>query len=88
MVREFEIWTEGYAATGERGTAKMIGKGVGTTFDEAVKDYMNKNPTHGIKENVRGGYISEEYYQKRRSNWNIWACNLFDNESDARKSFG
>ena len=42
-VREFEIWMEGYAATGEHGTAQMIGKGFGSTFDEAVKDYMSKN---------------------------------------------
>lgn len=86
--REFEIWMEGYSATGEQSTAQMIGKGFGCTFDEAVRDYMSKNPGHGIRENTRGMYMSEEYYQNRRSNWNIWACNLFDNEADARKSFG
>lgn len=31
---------------------------------------------------------SEDAYKNRRSSWNIWACNLFDNEADARKSFG
>ena len=87
-VREFEIWMEGYAATGEHGTAQMIGKGFGSTFDEAVKDYMSKNPKHGIEENGRNRYISEDAYKNRRSNWNIWACSLFDNEADARKSFG
>ena len=73
-VREFEIWMEGYAATGEHGTAHMIGKGFGSTFDEAVKDYMSKNPKHGIEENGRSRYISEDAYKNRRSNWNIWAC--------------
>jgi hypothetical protein len=87
-VREFEIWAEGYAATGENGTAQMIGKGFGSTFDEAVKDYMSKNPNHGIEENGRNRYISEYGYKNRRSSWNIWACSLFDNEADARKSFG
>jgi hypothetical protein len=87
-VREFEIWMEGYAAMGEHGTAQMIGKGFGSTFDEAVKDYMSKNPNHGIGENGKNRYISEDAYKNRRSNWNIWACNLFDNEADARKSFG
>ncbi len=87
-VREFEIWMEGYAATGEHGTAHMIGKGFGSTFDEAVKDYMSKNPKHGIEENGRSRYISEDAYKNRRSNWNIWACSLFDNETDARKLFG
>lgn len=74
-VREFEIWMEGYTATGEHETAQMIGKGTGSTFDEAVKDYMSKNPKNGIEENGR-------------SSWSIWACSLFDNEADARKSFG
>ena len=87
-IREFEIWAEGYSASGESGTAQMIGKGLGSTFDEAVKDYMGKNPNHGINENVRNRYISDESYNKRRSNWSIWACCLFDNEADARKSFG
>jgi hypothetical protein len=87
-VREFEIWMEGYAATGEHGTAQMIGKGFGSTFDEAVKDYMSKNPKHGIEENGRNRYINEDAYKNRRSSWNIWACSLFDNEADARKSFG
>lgn len=87
-VREFEIWMEGYAATGEQGIAQMIGKGFGSTFDDAVKDYMSKNIEHGIEENGGNSYISEDAYKKRRSNWNIWACSLFDNDADARKSFG
>jgi len=87
-MREFEIWVEGYAATGERGIAQMIGKGFGNTFDEAVEDYMSKNPKHGIEKNDKNRYMNEQAYQNRRSNWNIWACNLFDNEVDARISFG
>ena len=79
---------EGYAATGESGPAQLVGEGQGETFDEAVKDYMSKNPDHGISENGPERYRSEEAYKNRRSNWNIWACSLFDNESDARKSFG
>lgn len=87
-VKEYEIWMEGYAATGEYGPAQMIGKGIGTTFDEAVKDYMSKKPNHGIEENGRKRYTTDEAYYNRKSNWNIWACNLFDNEADARKAFG
>lgn len=87
-MKKFEIWMEGYAATGEHGTAQKIGEGTGENFDDAVKDYMSKNPKHGISENKRARYLTEEGYTKRKSNWNIWACDLFDNESDARKSFG
>ena len=49
---------------------------------------MSKNPKHGIEENGRDNYGSDSAYENRRSNWNIWRCNLFDNEADARKSFG
>ena len=86
--KNYEIWMEGYAATGESSGAQMIGVGPGNTFDEAVENYMSKNPEHGIEPNGPGRYVSEEAYNSRRSNWNIWACSLFDNESDARKSFG
>jgi hypothetical protein len=87
-MKTFEIWMEGYSVTGESGTAQKIGEGTGETFDDAVRDYMSKNINHGIAENGRGRYSSDEGYTKRKSNWNIWACSLFDNEIDARKSFG
>ena len=87
-MKKFEIWTEGFAATGQSQGASKIGEGLGDNFDEAVEDYMSKNPEHGIKVNGRDRYVSEEAYKNRRSNWNIWACSLFDNEADARKSFG
>jgi len=89
-MKKYEIWMEGYAATGEHSDAQKIGEAEGDTFDDAVKNYMLR-PTllpHGIKENDKSRYRSEEAYANRRSNWNIWACNLFDNETDARKSFG
>ena len=87
-MKTFEIWMEGYSATGESGTAQKIGEGTGESFDDAVIDYMSKNSNNGIAKNGRGRYSSDERYEKRRSNWNIWACSLFDNEVDARKSFG
>jgi len=86
--KEFDIWMEGYAVNEDHGIARRIGRGFGNTFDEAIKDYISKNPNHGIKENKRNRYISSKCYQNRRSNWNIWACNLFDNETDARKLCG
>ena len=87
-MKEFEIWMEGYVAQGDSSKAQLIGKGYGETFDDVVKDYMAKNENHGISENSRQRYISEKAYNNRDSKWNIWACNLFDNEKDARRSFG
>lgn len=86
--KEFEIWAEGYVATGEHGTATLVGKGTGETFDEAVRDYMSKTPNHGIEEYTKAFRVTEEQYKNLKSNWCIWGCRLFDNEADARKSFG
>ncbi len=87
-MKEFDIWITGYVVTGGRGTAQKIGTGNGNTFNEAVEDYMSKNPKHGIKPNTRNNYVSDEAYENRESSWNIWACHLYDNEKDARKWFG
>jgi hypothetical protein len=73
----FEIWMEGYSATGQHEKAQLIGTGLGITFDDAIRDYMAKTPNHGIEKS-----------NGPRSNWSIWACDLFNNEKDARKSFG
>lgn len=83
----YEIWTEGYAASGESGEAHMIGTAKGETFDQAVEEWA-KTSNYKVERNTPERYVSEEAYKNRRSNWNIWACNLFDNETDARKSFG
>lgn len=87
---KFHIWMEGFAVTGQREDAQCLTKEPieAETFDDAVRQYMRDTPDHGIKENTRSQYPSEEGYQKRSSNWNIWACNLYDNEQDARKYFG
>jgi len=86
-MKEFEIWSEGYAATGERGFAMLHGKFPGETFDDAV-EYANEHANLGAEKVTRERYRSDEHYKDRRSNWHIWACMLFDNEADARKSFG
>lgn len=88
-MKTFQIWMEGYIATGESGRAQMIGTGKGETFNDAVKDFMKENPTdHRIQENTRKRYTTQEAYDTRDSNWNIWACDLYDNHADAAKAFG
>lgn len=87
-MREFDIWMEGFVATGCSGRASKIGTGLGDTFDDAVKDYINRTPNSGVKENSVNKYRTEDSWNNRVSNWNIWGCDLFDNPADARKSFG
>jgi hypothetical protein len=40
---EYEIWIEGYAATGERSGASLIGKATGENFDEACINFRYPN---------------------------------------------
>lgn len=94
--KRFEIWMEGYRATGEWGGAQRIdtnqftgGPGVeAETFDEAVEILAKQNPELGIEPFTRESFTTEEAWKNRRSNWKVWGCALFDNETDARKAFG
>lgn len=74
-MKEFEIWSEGYAATGESNGAYFHGKAAGETFEEACKNFRYPD----------GRPLSLD---KNRDYPSIWACQLFDNEVDARRSFG
>lgn len=71
---EYAIWSEGFRATGESGTARYHGKAKGSSFAEACAWYATKNP------------IWARYFDE--INLTYWGCKLFDNEADARKRFG
>lgn len=73
MTRVYDIWCEGYAATGEHGTAFKFGSIEGASFrDACVAFFRNRENAH---------YFNPEYLT-------YWGCRLFDNEADARKSWG
>ena len=71
--REFEVWSEGFAATGERGGAHLLGTASAYTFREACSKVAETLSDPGL-------YDSESL--------TYWACKLFDNVADARRSFG
>ena len=111
-MKEFEIWSEGYAATGERSGAYFHGKSTGETFNEACINFRQpeniiqrdtkevivpKGFPLGLDTNSDGTYrrgcyrgdkIEGKEKENKVGNYIIWACQLFDNEIDARKSFG
>lgn len=70
--KRYAIWVEGFAATGEHGTAQFLGTAVGRTFKEACQNWFAQHP-------------SRTYDPERNTDW---GCRLFDNPDDARKSFG
>lgn len=73
-MKKFEIWMEGYATNGEHSDASLLGIGYGETFENAVKNFYNKNPDKKIN-----------FDPERMTHW---GCGLFPNEVQARKSFG
>jgi len=74
--KEFEVWTEGYAATGESSGAIFHGKFKGETFKDAVIAFKNT--------------LTDEYSINcvDLDNMRFWGCDFFDNEKDARQYFG
>jgi hypothetical protein len=72
----YEIWSEGYAATGHSGTSWKIGEQEGRTFEEACLTYMLNHVNRDV---------SQHYNPKYNT---YWGCKLFDNQIDASRSFG
>ena len=67
---DFEVWCEGFAATGQSGAAFCVGTVGAPTFEEACHALLGDN---------------ESYDAEKRT---YWGCGLFDNETQARESFG
>lgn len=105
-MKEYEIWMEGYAATGESGAAHCctvkdadyIHGNMGTpykikadSFIEACEIY-ERETNDKLDRNSDGKLRlsgSEVFTQDGMIHVPmIWACRLFDNEGEARKSFG
>lgn len=70
------IWSEGFAITGNSSTAQLLGKYPAVSFDDAVEMHLQQHPA------------SRAYHTECEGVHTIWGCQLFDNETDARKSFG
>lgn len=73
-VKTYSVWVEGYMATGESGKAFVYATSTGRTFKEACDNLAENNPTFS------------GYYNPGRLTY--WGCRLYDNEMQARASFG
>ncbi|MCK4521978.1 MAG: hypothetical protein KAU20_05355 [Nanoarchaeota archaeon] len=72
-----EIWMEGFSVTGQSQGAQKIGEYEVQTFDQAIEQYIAENPDTTLQKDRFG-----------KGRHAIWACELYDNEAKARKSFG
>ncbi|EBF8123335.1 hypothetical protein ACVY1S_002049 [Salmonella enterica subsp. enterica] len=70
---KYQIWSEGYEATGNSGSAELLGEVEADDFASACSALFE-------------GTDREKYFNKQRLTY--WGCRLFDNEQDAKKSFG
>jgi hypothetical protein len=73
---KYEIWRTGFSITGNSEPACFIGFSYGDTFEEACKNYQDE---------ITGKKLDLDAHYPFPA---IWGCRLYDNEADARKSFG
>lgn len=77
---QYSLWLEGFQATGNDSAAVYLGTFTATSFVEACKQWHST-----LSENNKTNYplnIDESGIVT------YWSCRIFDNELDARKSFG
>ncbi len=73
---KYQLWTEGYQATGESSGAQYHGEWEGETFRDAVIAF---------RDSLTDKYSRDCINIERLT---FWGCEFFDNKNDARKSFG
>lgn len=97
-MKEFEIWIEGFAVTGNSAPASYIGKAEGETFNDACANFryphdiisdwdgkiiIRKDSPLSIDVNSDGTpRLTHEGY------FSSWACSYYPTEEQARKAFG
>ncbi|MDB5531606.1 MAG: hypothetical protein JWR51_4709 [Devosia sp.] len=82
MSKTFDVWMEGYAASGDSADATLLASGVeADDFAAAVEIVVEKHKLEHPTE--------VDYWGKRNDgSWAFYACRLFQTEAEARKSFG
>lgn len=75
----FDVWLEGYRATGEKSEAQFVGTYKAKNFLDAC---------HIAAMDIAHGDFHDfyKYYSINNNTW--WARQFFDNEEDARKVYG
>lgn len=74
----FRVWREGYVLNGDSAPAHVVAVGDWPDLDTAMHDLV-----------ARGRFKHSTYpVAKVDGYWQQWGCRFFDNEADARRSFG
>lgn len=75
-MKDYDIYIEGFAATGNRGVAHLLGTARADNFTKAVIQFNWDN-----NQDDRYGYFSP-------SNLSFWGCRCFQTLEEAQRSFG
>lgn len=76
-MKTYNVWMEGYIITGNSGKAEFVGSKEAETFEDACATLL---------EEKYGKEVFKQQYTQSNNTW--WGCRMFDNEADARKSYG
>ena len=71
-----DLWMEGFRSTGDRSGATFCGTYEVTTPGEAIMQWAKEEPSRLADIDLLSNPAT------------YWGCRFFDNEADARKSFG
>ena len=71
---KYNVWVEGFATNGQQGQAQYLGNYTAESFKTACKKAL-----------IEKGYSMNHYREDTNS---YWGCKLYDNGTDATKSFG
>lgn len=90
-LKEYEVWIEGYVATGERAEASLIGKAKARNFAQACHIVMCKWKLENIQEEnslKEGEWCDPARWDYDPHTLRFWNCSLYWSEDMARKTFG
>ena len=71
----YQVWAEGYRASGDRADATFLGTARASSFRGAVDIIRDRSETPDL-------------YTFKGARCFLWGCELFDNEANARRRFG
>ena len=90
-LKEYEVWMEGYAATGEHGTATLVGKTKARNFAQACHILMCEQKLKSITEENKPNnkdYVTPGRWDYDPNRLSYWACKMYWSKELASKSFG
>jgi len=73
QARKYEVWLEGFAATGEHGRARFVTSTYAYSFAEACDAAVE-------------ALGDDSHYNRERLTY--WGCRFFEDEAGARRAFG